>query len=128
MGGFDSYASVNNAMLTSYSKEGFLCEAKKLFHEMGLGGRDEVFWNLMIVVCGQHREGSKALALFYEMVRMGLEVDMFTMDSVLTAFTSLKDLAGGMQFHAKMIKSGFHRNTYVGCGLIDLYSKCVGTC
>ncbi|RYR79858.1 hypothetical protein Ahy_A01g004661 [Arachis hypogaea] len=30
MGGFDSYASVNNAILTSYSKEGFLGEAKRL--------------------------------------------------------------------------------------------------
>ncbi|KAL4395730.1 hypothetical protein AHAS_Ahas01G0021100 [Arachis hypogaea] len=126
MGGFDSYASVNNAILTSYSKEGFLGEAKRVFHEMGVGGRDEVSWNSMIVACGQHREGSDALALFCEMVMMGLEVDMFTMASVLTAFTSLKDLAGGMQFHAKMIKSGFHRNTHVGSGLIDLYSKCAG--
>ncbi|KAL4285980.1 hypothetical protein HN51_053666 [Arachis hypogaea] len=98
MGGFDSYASVNNAMLTSYSKEGFLCEAKRLVHKMGLGGRDEVSWNSMIVVCGQHREGSEALALLCEMVRMRLEVDMFTMASVLTAFTSLKDLAGGCSF------------------------------
>ncbi|RYR17313.1 hypothetical protein Ahy_B03g062080 [Arachis hypogaea] len=31
-----------------------------------------------------------------------------------------------MQFHAKMIKSGFHRNSHVGNGLIDLYSKCAG--
>ncbi|XLS88036.1 hypothetical protein HN51_038202 [Arachis hypogaea] len=98
MGGFDSYTSVNNAMVTSYNKEGFLCEAKRLFHEMGLGGRDGVSRNSMIVVCGKHREVSEALTLFCEMVMMGLEVDMFTMASVLTAFTSLKDLAGGCSF------------------------------
>ncbi|XLR37123.1 hypothetical protein HN51_023882 [Arachis hypogaea] len=80
----------------------------------------------MIVVCGQHHEGSEALTLFCEMVRMELEVDMFTMASVLTAFTSLKDLAGGMQLHTKMIKSGFYRNSHVGSGLINLYSKCAG--
>ena len=126
LGGFDAYVSVNNAILTCYSKEGFLGEAKRVFYEMGDGGRDEVSWNSMIVACGQHREGLEALALFCEMVRLGLEVDMFTMASVLTAFTCLKDLGGGMQFHAKMIKSGFHRNSHVGSGLIDLYSKCSG--
>ncbi|XLR43314.1 hypothetical protein S83_027974 [Arachis hypogaea] len=51
---------------------------------------------------------------------------MFTMASVLTAFTSLKDLAEEMRFHAKMIKNGFHRNSHVGSGLIDLYLKCAG--
>ncbi|XP_061355754.1 pentatricopeptide repeat-containing protein At3g49710 [Gastrolobium bilobum] len=125
-GGFDSYASVNNAVLTCYSKKGFLGEARRVFCEMGVDGRDEVSWNSMIVACGQHREGLEALELFQEMVRMGLKVDMFTMASVLTAFTCLKDLAGGMQFHAKMIKCGFHRNSHVGSGLIDLYSKCAG--
>lgn len=122
-GGFDAYASVNNAILTCYSRKGFLSEARKVFFEMG-DCRDEVSWNSMIVAFGQHREGLEAVALFQEMVRMGLKVDMFTMASILTAFTCLKDLAGGKQFHAMMIKSGFHRNSHIGSGLIDLYSKC----
>nr|KYP57677.1 Pentatricopeptide repeat-containing protein At3g49710 family [Cajanus cajan]KYP71678.1 Pentatricopeptide repeat-containing protein At3g49710 family [Cajanus cajan] len=48
---------------------------------------------------------------------------MFTMASVLTAFTCVKDLVGGMQFHGVMIKSVFHGNSHVGSGLIDLYSQ-----
>ncbi|GLU20171.1 hypothetical protein SLE2022_363830 [Rubroshorea leprosula] len=123
--GFDSYVSVNNALIANYSKNGFLEEAKRIFYGMG-EGRDEVSWNSMIVVYGQHREGAKALALFQEMVRRGLDVDMFTLASVLTAFTCLEDLLGGLQFHAKLIKTGFHRNSHVGSGLIDLYSKCGG--
>ncbi|KAK7271534.1 hypothetical protein RJT34_27509 [Clitoria ternatea] len=125
--GYDSYASVNNAVLACYSRKGFLNEARRVFREMGEGGgMDEVSWNAMIVACGQHREGKEAVGLFREMVRMGLRVDMFTMASVLTAFTCMKDLAGGMQFHGMMIKSGFHGNAHVGSGLIDLYSKCAG--
>ncbi|XP_021274214.1 pentatricopeptide repeat-containing protein At3g49710 [Herrania umbratica] len=124
-GGFDSYASVNNALLSCYSKEGLLEEAKRVFYGMG-EGKDEVSWNSMIVAYGQHQEGAKALALFQEMVRIGLVVDMFTLASVLTAFTSLKDLLGGFQFHAMLIKTGFHQNAHVGSGLIDLYSKCGG--
>ncbi|KAL6961315.1 hypothetical protein U1Q18_039083 [Sarracenia purpurea var. burkii] len=58
------------------------------------------------------------------MVRSQLRVDMFTLASVLTAFTSLEDLSGGHQFHAHLVKTGFHQNPHVGNGLIDLYSKC----
>ncbi|KAL6338992.1 hypothetical protein AAG906_024143 [Vitis piasezkii] len=123
--GFDSYVSVNNALLTYYGKNGDLDDAKWVFYGMG-GIRDEVSWNSMIVAYGQHQEGSKALGLFQEMVRRGLSVDMFTLASVLTAFTCLEDLSGGLQFHGQLIKTGFHQNSHVGSGLIDLYSKCGG--
>lgn len=125
LGGFDSYVSVNNALLTYYSKNGCLDEAKRVFNVMG-EMRDEVSWNSMIVVYGQHRKGLKALGLFQEMIRRGFSVDMFTLASVLTAFTCVEDLLGGLQFHAKLIKTGFHQNSHVGSGLIDLYSKCTG--
>ena len=50
-GGFDSYASVNNVLLSCYSKEGFLEEAKLVFYGMG-EGKDEVSWNSMILAYG----------------------------------------------------------------------------
>ncbi|KAH7566739.1 hypothetical protein JRO89_XS08G0225500 [Xanthoceras sorbifolium] len=123
--GFDNYTSVNNSLLTYYSKNGFLEEAKIIFYEMG-DVKDEVSWNSMIVAYGQHRKGLEALSLYQEMVRMGLDVDMYTLASVLTAFTCLEDILGGLQFHAKLIKTGFHQNSHVGSGLIDLYAKCSG--
>ncbi|KAL3721853.1 hypothetical protein ACJRO7_034229 [Eucalyptus globulus] len=123
--GLDSYVSPSNALLTYYSKNGYLNEAKRMFDEMG-EARDEVSWNSMIVAYGQHREGLRALELFQEMIRKGMYVDMYTLASVLTAFTCLSDLVGGLQFHAKLVKTGFHQNSHVGSGLIDLYSKCKG--
>lgn len=124
-GGFDSYASVNNALISGYSKNGFFHEAERVFCEMG-GVKDEVSWNSMIVAYGQQREGLKALGLYQEMVHQELYVDMSTLASVLNAFTSMEDLHGGMQFHGQLVKMGFHRNRHVGSGLIDLYSKCGG--
>lgn len=124
-GGFDYFVSVNNTLVTYYNKNGLLEEAKLVFYGMG-EVRDEVSWNSMIVAYGQHREGSKALGLFLEMGQRGFDVDMFTLASVLTAFTCVEDLLGGRQFHAKLIKTGFHQNSHVGSGLIDLYSKCRG--
>lgn len=123
MGGYDSYPSLNNSLVSNYSKNGLLKEAMRVFDEMS-GRRDEVSWNAMIVAYGQHREGLKALELFKEMVQRGLYIDMYTLASVLTAFTSLKDVFGGLQFHAQLIKTGFHYSPHVASGLIDLYAKC----
>ncbi|XP_065001199.1 pentatricopeptide repeat-containing protein At3g49710-like [Musa acuminata AAA Group] len=120
--GLDSYVSVNNALISSYSKGGLLNEAERVFGGM-VTSRDAVSWNCMIVAYGQHRRGPKALNLFQEMMRREFEVDMYTLASLLTAFTSVKDLDGGAQFHAQLIKTGFERNSHVGSGLIDLYSK-----
>ncbi|CAH9079325.1 unnamed protein product [Cuscuta epithymum] len=122
-GGFDAFVSVNNTLLTCYGKNGHLDYAKKVFEAMG-EIKDGVSWNSMIVAYGQHKVGSKALSLYQEMMSLELKEDMFTLASVLTAFTSMEDFLGGLQFHARLIKMGFHLNTHVGSGLIDLYSKC----
>ncbi|RAL46653.1 hypothetical protein DM860_004932 [Cuscuta australis] len=122
-GGFDAFVSVNNTLLTCYSKNGNLDEAERVFEAMG-EIKDEVSWNSMIVAYGQHRVGSKALSLYQEMVRLELKEDMFTLASVLTAFTNMEDFHGGLQFHARLIKVGFHLNPHVGSSLVDLYSKC----
>ncbi|GAU37675.1 hypothetical protein TSUD_209640 [Trifolium subterraneum] len=68
--GYDCYASVCNAVLACYGRQGQLDEAWRVFREMGDGCRDMVSWNAMIVACGQHREGLEALRLFGEMERM----------------------------------------------------------
>ncbi|XP_004230390.1 pentatricopeptide repeat-containing protein At3g49710 [Solanum lycopersicum] len=121
--GLDSYASVNNTLITYYGKNGHLDYAREVFASMG-EIKDEVSWNSMIVAYGQHREGIKALALYKEMELRDLYLDMFTLASVLTALTSMEDLRGGLQFHGRLIRMGFHENPHVGSGLIDLYSKC----
>ncbi|GAB2279593.1 Pentatricopeptide repeat-containing protein At3g49710 [Dionaea muscipula] len=126
VGGFDCYASVNNALVTYYAKNGCLEEAKRVFEAMS-GIQDQVSWNAMVVAYGQNKQGSKALELFQEMVRRDIDIDMYTLASVLTAFTSLEDLSGGLQFHAQLIKMGFRHNAHVGSGLIDLYAKCGDT-
>ncbi|CAN8278449.1 unnamed protein product [Cochlearia groenlandica] len=124
-GGFDSYASVNNAFVAYYSKGGLLKEAVSVFYGMG-ELRDEVSWNSMIVAYGQHKEGAKALSLYKEMIVKGFKIDMYTLASVLNALTSLDHLVSGCQFHCKLIKAGFQQNPHVGSGLIDFYSKCGG--
>ncbi|CAN1191366.1 Pentatricopeptide repeat-containing protein At3g49710 [Linum perenne] len=122
--GYDSYASVCNSLLTYYGKNGLLEDAKGVFLGMGGDVRDEVSWNSMIVSYGQRKEGVKAMELFRKMVHGGLVVDVFTVASMLTAFTSRNDLSWGLQLHGRSIKTGLHCNSHVGSGLIDMYAKC----
>ncbi|KAK8958566.1 Pentatricopeptide repeat-containing protein [Platanthera guangdongensis] len=118
------YVSVSNSLICCYSRTGLLTEAEHVFHEIPAEFRDEISWNCMIVAYGQHRQGQKALSFFQDMVRRGFAIDMYTLASVLTAFTTVKNLPGGEQFHSFLIKSAFEKNSHVGSGLIDLYSKC----
>ncbi|CAA6657802.1 unnamed protein product [Spirodela intermedia] len=120
--GFAAFASVSNALIGGYSRAGLLREAERVFSELGTSG-DGVSWNCMIMGYGLHGDGPRALALFREMARGGHAVDMFTQASVLTAFTAARDLAGGAQFHAQLIKTACERNPHVGSGLVDLYAK-----
>lgn len=124
-GGLDGFASVNNALISGYGRHGFYPEAERAFSHMGMV-KDEVSWNSMIVIYAQQRQGLKALQLYQEMIHQELYIDISSLASVLNAFTSMEDSHGGMQFHGKLIKTGFHGHIHVGSGLIDLYSKCGG--
>lgn len=124
-GGFDGYASVNNALISGYGRHGFYRDVERVFSHMGVV-KDEVSWNSMIVIYAQQREGLKAVQLYQELVHREVYVDISSLASVLNAFTSMEDLLGGIQFHGKLIKMGFHQHMHVGSGLIDFYSKCGG--
>ncbi|KAG0484198.1 hypothetical protein HPP92_008113 [Vanilla planifolia] len=122
--GLQSYVSVSNALIGSYSRSGLLVDAEQVFNEIGTEARDGVSWNCMIAAYGKHREGRKALNMFQDLIRRGFEIDVYTLASMLTTFTTVKDLPGAVQFHAFLIKNAFEKNSHVGSGLIDLYSKC----
>lgn len=110
LSGLDSYAPVNNALISGYSNNKCLLEAERIFLWLG-ELRDEVSWNSMIVAFGQQKEGSKAVNLFQEMVREAMSIDMYTWASLLTAFTSLDDVIGGSQFHGQVMKFGLEKNS-----------------
>ncbi|XLS64456.1 hypothetical protein HN51_024430 [Arachis hypogaea] len=132
-------------MLTSYSKEGFLCEAKRLFHEMGLGGRDEgpggmlecrkvfeeitapdlVLWNTMISGYSQNEDLSEdALCCFRKMQRGGFRPDDCSFVCVVSACSNLSPSVGN-QVHALTIKSDIlYNHVSVNNALVAMYSKC----
>lgn len=78
-------------------------------------------WNAVIGGFVQNGNDEKALKLFYQMQRTGIQANSMTMASILPGCTNL---ALGKEMHDYIMSSGLDINAYVGSSLIDMYVKC----
>ncbi|KAI7753271.1 hypothetical protein M8C21_000193 [Ambrosia artemisiifolia] len=120
--GYSSDPFSCNALVDMYSKVGDFDDAKAVFDQ--IINPDIVSWNAVIAGCVLHEYNDTALELMVKMRRAGIKPNMFTFSSVLKACSglSLQDL--GQQFHSILIKSDIELDSFLCCGLIDIYSKC----
>ncbi|CAM6093772.1 unnamed protein product [Calypogeia fissa] len=81
-------------------------------------------WNSRISRCVKGKEYRTALQLFRQMQNEEMNIDRFTLVSVLTACASLRDLEDGRRIHVQVIQSGLEADPYVGSGLVNMYTKC----
>lgn len=109
-------------ILHFYAKCGDLDSSFEVFDRMQK--RDLVAWTTMITACSQHRKGHEAFALLSQMLNEGLDLNEFTVCSVLNACGEEKELRFGEQLHANVVKKGYDVDVYVGTALVDLYAKC----
>lgn len=109
-------------ILHFYAKCGDLDSSFEVFDRMPK--RDLVAWTTMITACSQHRKGHEAFALLSQMLNEGLDLNEFTVCSVLNACGEEKELRFGEQLHATVVKKGYDADVYVGTALVDLYAKC----
>eukprot|EP01018_Ginkgo_biloba_P035884 Gb_00601 [translate_table: standard] len=120
--GFESCASVGNALVSMYAKCGGIEDARHMFNK--IHEQNMVSWNAMIAGYAQHCHGEKALQLFFEMQQAGMKPDQFALASVLSACADLAALEHGKHVHAYIIKSGFVSHLSVGNALVTMYAKC----
>lgn len=111
-----------NTMITGLFRCGLIEESKRLFGEMR--ERDSISWTIMITGFTQNGHDKEAVDMFREMSLEGLPIDQFTFGSVLTACGSLSALEHGKQIHARVIRTNYTDNVFVGSALVDMYSKC----
>ncbi|XP_054812712.1 pentatricopeptide repeat-containing protein At4g16835, mitochondrial-like [Prosopis cineraria] len=90
-----SDTTVGTSLISMYSKCGDLNDAWKLFVQ--ISPKDIVTWNAMISGYAQHGAGEKALHLFDEMKRGGINPDWITFIAVLLACN-----------HAGLVDLGIH--------------------
>ncbi|PIN01052.1 hypothetical protein CDL12_26444 [Handroanthus impetiginosus] len=74
---------VGNALVNMYSKSGSVSSGHTIFEQMET--HNLVSWNSMIAAFANHGLAEKAIALFEEMLRTGLEPDPITFLELLTA-------------------------------------------
>jgi len=66
----------------------------------------------------------KALRIYYQMQRAGIEPDKLVFLSVIKACGSLSDLQAGRKVHEDIIGAGFESDVFVGNALTSMYAKC----
>ena len=80
--GLENGVYTGNSLVVMYSKCGFIGDALCVFK--GIGEKNVVSWNSVIVGCAQHGCGRWALVLFREMLRGGVESDEITLTGLLS--------------------------------------------
>ncbi|KAK6161916.1 hypothetical protein DH2020_001757 [Rehmannia glutinosa] len=113
---------VVHSLITMYARCREMGFARNLFDEMS--ERDTVSWNS--IISGYSRLGfaGKAVELFGEMRKEGLEPDETTHVSVLAACGDLGDLNLGRWIEEYIIEKRMELNSFLGSALINMYGKC----
>ncbi|KAE9601955.1 putative tetratricopeptide-like helical domain, DYW domain-containing protein [Lupinus albus] len=121
--GFLYIASVNNALIDTYSKCGNAAMARLVFQNMPVT-RSIVSWTSMIAGLAMHGYGEEAMQLFHEMEEAGVRPDGITFISLLYACSHSGMVEQGCAYFSKM------KNMYgiepaiehYGC-MVDLYGR-----
>ncbi|XP_043692483.1 pentatricopeptide repeat-containing protein At2g02980, chloroplastic [Telopea speciosissima] len=120
--GFDEYVKVNTALIDMYAKCGSLEDAVSVFESTQF--RDTQAWSAMVVAYAIHGHGSKAISMFEEMIRAGVQPDEITFLGILYAcsHTGLVD-EGCNYFHSMVNHYGIVPSVkHYGC-MVDLFGR-----
>ncbi|OIT28165.1 PREDICTED: pentatricopeptide repeat-containing protein At4g13650 [Nicotiana attenuata] len=120
--GFLTNVFVGNALVTLYSRCGYLTLAEQVFIEMPQ--KDGVTYNSLISGLSLKGFSDKALQLFEKMQLGSLKPDCVTIASLLGACASLGALQKGRQLHSYATKAGLCSDSIIEGSLLDLYVKC----
>lgn len=113
---------VCNAMITSYSECGSVEEAKKVF-DGAVGTRDLVTWNSMLAAYLAHDRAELAFKHFLDLKEIGLDPDMYTCSSIISACFEESHKKHGKSLHGLVIKRGMEQSVSISNALIAMYLK-----
>ncbi|KAJ4950038.1 hypothetical protein NE237_026870 [Protea cynaroides] len=121
--GFEWETYVGNALTDMYSKAG---DMESAFCVLGTdsGLRNVVSYTSLIDGFVETEQIDKALSIFVDLQRQGIEPNEFTFSSLVKACASQAALEQGTQLHAQVIKTHFDKDPFVSSILVDMYGKC----
>ncbi|XP_024980912.1 pentatricopeptide repeat-containing protein At4g13650-like [Cynara cardunculus var. scolymus] len=86
--------------------------------------KNQISCNAIVAGFSNLGSGEKALSCFSEMRQAGIDIDFFTVASILKVTGVIAGLEEGSQVHALIIKSAYDSNIYIQNGLISMYARC----
>ncbi|KAK0606473.1 hypothetical protein LWI29_038120 [Acer saccharum] len=120
--GIGSQACVQNGLINVYVVCGLLLNARKVFDD--ISDRTLVSWNSMIGGYSKMGCYNEAFLLFKEMRELGLELDGFSLVSLLSVCSQNCALNLGRFVHLCMEVTGVQIDLIVMNALLDMYAKC----
>ncbi|XP_057947983.1 pentatricopeptide repeat-containing protein At2g03380, mitochondrial [Malania oleifera] len=120
VGSPDSF--VLTGLVDMYAKCGEIDCSRHLFDE--IPEKNVVSCTSMIAGYAQNDCAEEGLILFNRMREWTVEVNQFTLGSIVTACTKLGALHQGRWIHGYVIKSGIGLNSFLVTAVLDMYVKC----
>ncbi|XP_076887730.1 pentatricopeptide repeat-containing protein At4g19220, mitochondrial-like [Bidens hawaiensis] len=115
----DQDVRVMNALITMYGRFGDVDCAMLAFDSCS--DRNLCSWNCIISALSQNKKAKTALQLYQN---LDFEPDEITNSTILSACTQLGSIRHGKQIHGHILRSNFHKNSFITAALIDMYSNC----
>ncbi|XP_022733724.1 pentatricopeptide repeat-containing protein At2g01510, mitochondrial-like isoform X2 [Durio zibethinus] len=113
---------VGSSLVDLYAKCGEIELAERVF--VCMDKKNVVSWNALLNGYALKGNAGKVLNLFQGMTESELRCSKFTLSNVLKSCTYLGNLTWGLVVHSLVIKTGCEHDEFVGCCLLDMYSKC----
>lgn len=119
---FISDVRVGNALVHMYDRCGSIEEACLAFGKMP--EHNVITWNALIAAHAKHGQGREALQLYHQMQLENVIPDNVTFVNTLDMFASRGSLRECKWLHARIVVSGFERDSVLGTAIVCMYGKC----
>nr|POF18371.1 pentatricopeptide repeat-containing protein, mitochondrial [Quercus suber] len=113
---------VGSVLVDLYAKCGEMELADRVFCCMP--EQNDVSWTALLNGYAQVGGGKEVLRLFGRMRESEMKFSKFTLSTVLKGCATSGNLREGQAVHSVAIKIGCEIDEFLGCSLVDMYSKC----
>ncbi|XP_059285449.1 pentatricopeptide repeat-containing protein At1g74600, chloroplastic [Lycium ferocissimum] len=119
--GLETDVFVGTSIVDLYAKCGVMDEAFRELRQMPVS--NVVSWTAMLNGFVQNGDPLSAVRIFGEMRNKGVEINNYTVTSVLTACANPTMAKEAIQIHSWIFKTGFYQDPVVQTSVINMYSK-----
>ncbi|KAM0932546.1 putative tetratricopeptide-like helical domain superfamily, DYW domain-containing protein [Dioscorea sansibarensis] len=112
---------VGSSLVDLYVKCGEVEVAEKLF--FSLPQHNAVSWNALLNGYAHMDDEKKVISLYSQIMELETRLSKHTLSIVLKCCAYSGDVRQGRVVHSLVVKSGLDIDEYLGCALVDMYSK-----